>query len=74
MTARIGTPVSLAFLGFICNALTYDIQLLDDPDTFQNAPISIQVVGRTLDDEAVIGMSEIVDSAVKAYQSESGLV
>ena len=38
---------------------------VDDPSTFANAPISVQVVGRTLEEEAVIGMSEIVDVAVK---------
>lgn len=36
-----------------------------DPATFKNAPISVQVVGRTLEEEAVIAMSEIVDAAVK---------
>ncbi len=49
---------------WLTNAIT------DDPDIFHNAPISIQIVGRTLDDEALIGMSEIVDNAVKAYQSK----
>ncbi|KAF8176805.1 general amidase [Pholiota molesta] len=35
------------------------------PETFKDAPISIQVVGRTLEEEAVIAMSEIVDAALK---------
>jgi len=39
---------------------------LYDPSVFVNAPISVQVVGRTLEEEAVIAMSEIVDVAVKA--------
>jgi amidase len=39
---------------------------LYDPSVFANAPISVQVVGRTLEEEAVIAMSEIVDIAVKA--------
>ncbi|KAF9482262.1 general amidase [Pholiota conissans] len=37
------------------------------PETFKDAPITIQVVGRTLEEEAVIGMAEIVDAALKAY-------
>ncbi|KAL0567900.1 hypothetical protein V5O48_014096 [Marasmius crinis-equi] len=37
-----------------------------NPATFANAPIAIQVVGRTLQEEAVLGMSEIVDAALKA--------
>jgi len=43
----------------------------DDPSTFKNAPISVQVVGRTLEEEAVIAMSEIVDSAIKASSARS---
>ncbi|PCH43375.1 general amidase [Wolfiporia cocos MD-104 SS10] len=37
-----------------------------DPVVFQNAPIGLQVIGRTLEEEAVIAMAEIVDSALKA--------
>jgi amidase len=40
-------------------------KLSDKPETFKDAPISIQVVGRTLEEEAVIAMSEIVDAALK---------
>jgi amidase len=39
---------------------------LDDPKTFANAPVSIQVVGRTMEEEAVIAMSEVVDAALKS--------
>ncbi|TFK53544.1 general amidase [Heliocybe sulcata] len=38
---------------------------LYDPATFKNAPIAVQLVGRTLEEEGVIGMAEIVDSALK---------
>jgi len=37
----------------------------DDPQTYKNAPVSIQVVGRTLEEEAVLAISEIVDTALK---------
>ncbi|KAF8898954.1 general amidase [Infundibulicybe gibba] len=37
----------------------------DDPSTYKDAPISVQLVGRTLEEEAVIAMSEIVDAALK---------
>ena len=43
-----------------------DSIFVDDPETFKNTPIGLQVVGRTLEDEAVIGMTEIVDTALKA--------
>jgi len=37
----------------------------DDPSTFDNAPIAIQLIGRSQEEEAVIGMAEIVDAAIK---------
>jgi Asp-tRNA(Asn)/Glu-tRNA(Gln) amidotransferase A subunit family amidase len=42
------------------------IVIADTPEAYMNAPVAIQVVGRTLEEEAVIGMSEIVDSALKS--------
>ncbi|KAF5384166.1 hypothetical protein D9615_003363 [Tricholomella constricta] len=42
---------------------------LYEPGSFKDAPISIQVVGRTHEDEAVIAMAEIVDAALKAQRS-----
>lgn len=42
---------------------------LYDPITYKNAPISIHLVGKTLEEEAVIAMSEIVDNALKANSS-----
>ena len=44
---------------------------VDDPNVFANAPISIQVIGRTLEEEAVIAMSERVDAAVKKFKAET---
>ncbi|EPQ57091.1 amidase [Gloeophyllum trabeum ATCC 11539] len=38
---------------------------LYEPATFKNAPIAVQVVGRTLEEEGVIGMAELVDAALK---------
>jgi len=38
-----------------------------NPVDFMNAPISIQLVGRTLEEEAVIAMGEIVDAALKSH-------
>ncbi|KAG6330360.1 hypothetical protein ID866_8729 [Astraeus odoratus] len=36
-----------------------------DPETFKNAPVGLQLVGRTLEEEAIIAMTEIVDAAFK---------
>ncbi|KAF9269992.1 general amidase [Marasmius fiardii PR-910] len=38
-----------------------------NPATFADAPITIQLVGRTMQEEAVLRMSEIVDSALKTF-------
>jgi len=46
---------------------------VDDPETFKDAPICIQVIGKTLEDEAVIAMGEIVDLALKAKLAPSKL-
>ena len=46
-----------------CHRLT---AALDDPKKYENAPVSIQIVGRTQEDEAVIGLAEIVDAAIQA--------
>ncbi|KAG0708899.1 general amidase [Suillus ampliporus] len=35
-----------------------------DPEKFKNAPVCLQLVGRTLEEEAVIRMTEIVDAAL----------
>ncbi|KAI0639374.1 general amidase [Trametes polyzona] len=39
------------------------------PDRFRNAPVGLQLVGRTLEEEAVIAMTEIVDAALKAHEA-----
>ncbi|KAH9987890.1 general amidase [Russula vinacea] len=41
-------------------------ELYDSPETFKNAPIGLQLVGQSQEDEAVIAMTEIVDAALKA--------
>jgi len=43
----------------------------DDPETFQNAPVCLQLVGRTLEEEAAIKMTEIVDAALVAAKPDS---
>jgi len=44
-----------------------------DPEIFKHAPICIQVIGKTLEEEAVIAMGEIVDSALKTKLAPSKL-
>jgi len=42
-----------------------------DPEVFKDAPVSLQLVGRTLEEEAVIAMTEIVDAALKVTSGQS---
>ncbi|KAH9012027.1 general amidase [Lactarius hengduanensis] len=42
-------------------------ELYDSPETFKNAPVSLQLVGRSQEDEAVIAMTEIVRAALKRH-------
>ncbi|KAI0735195.1 amidase signature domain-containing protein [Earliella scabrosa] len=39
------------------------------PETYKNAPVGLQLVGQTLEEEAVIAMTEIVDLCVKMGQA-----
>ena len=48
------------------HTLSLTMTIIDEPTVFQNAPVALQVVGRTLEDEAVIAMAEIVDAALNA--------
>ncbi|KAJ6575357.1 general amidase [Mycena capillaripes] len=41
-----------------------------NPATYENAPITIQVIGRTMEEEAVMAMSEIVDEALRMAQAK----
>ncbi|KAG1841805.1 general amidase [Suillus subalutaceus] len=41
-----------------------DVYEMYDPEKFKNAPVCLQLVGRTLEEEAVIRMTEIVDAAM----------
>ena len=54
-----------SFSFFFMNHEIKILTFLDKPDVFKDAPISIQLIGRTLEEEAVIRMGEIVDNALK---------
>jgi amidase len=45
----------------------------DSPETFKNAPVGLQLVGRNQEDEAVIAMTEIVDAALKAHMQSRAI-
>jgi len=41
-----------------------------NPATHENAPISIQVIGRTMEEEAILAMSKVVDEALSVAKSK----
>ncbi|KAF9045065.1 general amidase [Panaeolus papilionaceus] len=48
----------------------YDLYI---PEVFKDAPICVQLIGRTLEEEGVIAMGEIVDAAIKAWKDTKGV-
>ncbi len=55
----------------LCSSVAYTQVLKviappDHPETFEKAPVGLQLVGQMLEEEAVLAMSEIVDAALKA--------
>ncbi|KZT24712.1 general amidase [Neolentinus lepideus HHB14362 ss-1] len=45
---------------------------LYDPKLFHGAPVGVQLIGRTQEEEAVIAMTEILDNALKACKAAEG--
>ncbi len=42
---------------------------IDDPELFAGLPVVLQLIGRTLEEEGVIAMTEVVDAALKGHRS-----
>jgi hypothetical protein len=60
-------------ISFVISQLNADhwFRIDDSPETFKNAPVSLQLVGRTQEDEAVVAMTEIVKFALDAKQYDT---
>ena len=46
--------------------------LTDDPALFHGLPVGLQLVGRTLEEEGVIAMTELVVAAIDKYKTATG--
>lgn len=55
------------FLSWFLNADRW-FWIDDSPETFKNGPVSLQLVGHTQEEEAVVAMTEIVRTALDANQ------
>jgi hypothetical protein len=47
-----------------------DVESTDTPELFPGTPVGLQLIGRTLEEEAVIGMTEVVDNALKKFRGD----
>lgn len=56
---------SVSFLGSHSKLSSLRPCILDDPKVFEGAPVCLQLVTRTLEEEAAIALTEIVDCALK---------
>lgn len=45
------------------------IEFADDPELFDGLPVGLQLIGRTLEEEGVIAMTEVVVEALKNADS-----
>lgn len=45
------------------------IEFADDPELFDGLPVGLQLIGRTLEEEGVIAMTEVVVEALKNVDS-----
>ena len=46
--------------------------LTDDPALLHGLPVGLQLVGRTLEEEGVIAMTELVVAAIDKYKAATG--
>lgn len=45
---------------------------IDDPELWHGMPVNLQLIGRTQEEEGVIGMTEVLDKALKAFKQAEG--
>lgn len=63
----------VSFMIIRIDPLFTNIKSPDTPELFPGIPITLQLIGRTLEEEAVIGMTEVVDAALKKYTAENNI-
>lgn len=50
-----------------CFRHSYSLHI-DKPEFFVDAPVGLQVIARTHEEEAAIAMTEVIDAALKTYK------
>ena len=46
--------------------MSFTFLCVDDPELFHGLPVGLQLIGRTLEEEGVIAMTEVVVEALRA--------
>lgn len=49
--------------------LYFHYDVADTPERFKDAPVGLQVLARPQEDEAVLGMGEIIDKALASHKA-----
>ena len=49
--------------------LYFHCDVADTPERFKDAPVGLQVLARPQEDEAVLGMGEIIDKALASHKA-----
>jgi amidase len=47
--------------------MAYDFTFADRKDLFDGAPVGLQIVGRRLQEEKVLGLTEIISNALQQF-------
>lgn len=68
-TSTAGVRLSCSPLSKRMSILIDDLEFVDDPHLFVDAPVGLQLVGRTHEEEAVLSMTEVVDSALIRFKA-----
>ncbi|CDO71742.1 hypothetical protein BN946_scf184920.g26 [Trametes cinnabarina] len=66
-------PLSRVDCSEVMGMLTGCFRYVDDPELWHGMPVGLQLIGRTHEEEGVIGMTEVVDEALKKYKQSRGL-
>ena len=63
-TTNLITPYVRTHYSYVFLLALNSIFSPDDPEVFNNAPVGLQLIGGTLEEEAVLAMTEVVDRAL----------
>ena len=64
------TSLSMSFVSLLQTIKFLHLHdIVDAPEKFKDSPVGLQLVARPQEDEALLGMGEIVDKALTSYKA-----